>query len=51
MVETKDGDKDKPPPPPRPNPQEGSEKKSGDPPGEKATLPRPQTPESSGGTK
>lgn len=55
MSETNDGNKEtpisKPAPPPRPEPHEGSEKKSGDPPGEKTTLPRPQSPESSGSTK
>lgn len=51
MAECKDGDKDKPQPPPRPNPQESSEKKSWDPLGEKAALPKPQTPETAGGKK
>lgn len=44
-------DQPKPKPPVPPKPANETEKKSGDPPGEKATLPRPQTPESSGGKK
>ena len=48
--EKPDGDK-KPTPTPRPQPEGGTDKKGGDSPGEIATPPKPQTPETGSGKK